>query len=425
MSRVPASRVAAVAVTALTVIACARQPAAVSPADDVARLLDDWHLAASRADLEGYLGPMAPGGVFLGTDGSERWTAKEFREFVAPWFERGQGWTYTPTKRHVSVAPDGRTAWFDERLDSDDYGELRGSGVLVLADGGWELVQYNMSFVLPNGITRPVVRMVRSAASTPAPASLPAGTWFTTVTYRSVCDGCPAPRFAVIAGIFADRADCGAALRRLESVPLQVGYPLVIHTDELAPVDEDLEGIVIVLALVESEGEGAAWLEAVGPGVGAARIIGLLDRDAAYDRAYRSVEGGEDGELVQARVVRIQAGPPVPAYLEAELDALEEARDAAGSAMPKPVCEVAGGDFFVIEDRRFNFRYYSHAMVACPDGTPALVDWRSTLLDTALVPDADGRGIMRQVVGAECDSPVIESWYYDDRGRYRGPELHQ
>ena len=31
----------------------------------------------------------------------------------------------------------------------------------------------------------------------------------------------------------------------------------------------------------------------------------------------------------------------------------------------------------------------------------------------------EGRGILSQVVGAECDSPLVETWYYDDRGRYR------
>jgi len=424
MSRAAALPVVAIAVVA---IACGGKTAAVPQTDAIARLLDEWHLAASRADLEGYLGPMAPGGVFLGTDGAERWTTEEFREFVRPHFERGQGWTYVPSNRHITLAPDGRTAWFDERLESDDYGELRGSGVIVLSADGWRLVQYNMSFVLPNGITRPVVRMVRRAGSPPAPAALPAGTWFATVTYRSVCDGCPPPRFAVIAGVFADRADCDDALRKLASVPLQVGYPLVIHTDELAPVDEGLEGVAVVLALMETREDCEAWVEAAGPRVGKTRIVELLDREAAYDRAYRLVESGEEGELVQARVVRIQAGRPTPAYRAEDLDASEEAEGAGktGSSIPQPACMIDGGDFFVIKDRQFNFLYYSHALVSCPDGSPALVSWRATLLDTAIVPDDEGRGILRQVVGAECDSPVIESWYYDDRGRYRGPEPRQ
>ncbi|MBW2276882.1 MAG: nuclear transport factor 2 family protein [Deltaproteobacteria bacterium] len=129
--------------------------------DDVNQLLDDWHRAASAADLDGYIGPLSDDAVFMGTDATERWSAEEFAEFVAPYFEKGQGWTYAPRDRHVMLSQNGRTAWFDERLDSEKYGELRGTGVLRLGDQGWELAHYSMSFPVPNDVTKSVVALIR------------------------------------------------------------------------------------------------------------------------------------------------------------------------------------------------------------------------------------------------------------------------
>lgn len=129
--------------------------------DDVNRLLDDWHRAASEADQQGYIGPLAADAVFLGTDPTERWSVEQFAEFVAPYFDEGQGWTYLPRDRQVMLSADGATAWFDERLDNEKYGELRGTGVLRRTDQGWELVQYNMSFPVPNDVTRSLVALIR------------------------------------------------------------------------------------------------------------------------------------------------------------------------------------------------------------------------------------------------------------------------
>jgi ketosteroid isomerase-like protein len=130
-------------------------------------LLDDWHRAAAAADLEGYLGPLADDAVFIGTDATERWSAAEFAEFVAPYFERGQGWTYEPRDRRVMLADDGTLAWFDERLDNEKYGELRGTGVLRRSDRGWQIVHYSMSFPVPNDVTKSVVALIRGSEAAP------------------------------------------------------------------------------------------------------------------------------------------------------------------------------------------------------------------------------------------------------------------
>ena len=132
---------------------------------EIGRAIDAYHDAASTADLEAYIGLMAPGGVFLGTDATERWTRDEFRAFCEPYFAAGRGWTYVPTDRHIDVS--GRVAWFDEILANEAYGTLRGSGVLSRHRGGWRIEQYNLTFLVPNGIAKEVVEQIRTFEAAP------------------------------------------------------------------------------------------------------------------------------------------------------------------------------------------------------------------------------------------------------------------
>jgi ketosteroid isomerase-like protein len=134
---------------------------------DVNHVLDDWHRAASKADEARYFGHLAEDAVFLGTDATERWTKEEFIAFVHPYFSKGQGWTYMPRDRHVMISSDRGLAWFDERLDNDKYGELRGTGVLRNENGVWKIVHYSMVFPIPNEVTKEVVENIRSAESHP------------------------------------------------------------------------------------------------------------------------------------------------------------------------------------------------------------------------------------------------------------------
>ena len=131
-----------------------------SPKGDVDHVLDDFHRAASEADGERYFAHFAPGGVFLGTDSSERWTVGEFQAYAEPFFEQGRGWTYVPRDRHIAFNERGDVAWFDELLDSDKYGEARGSGVLVKSDGHWKIAHYSLSFPIPNDVALEVVGII-------------------------------------------------------------------------------------------------------------------------------------------------------------------------------------------------------------------------------------------------------------------------
>jgi ketosteroid isomerase-like protein len=125
-------------------------------------LLDEFHAAASAADEMRYFATLAPGAVFIGTAPGDRWGGQEFREFVHGYFPDGKGWTYAPSDRAVEVAEDGRTAWFDERLENDSYGECRGTGVLQLHDGEWKIEQYNLSIPIPDELAAEVVQRIRA-----------------------------------------------------------------------------------------------------------------------------------------------------------------------------------------------------------------------------------------------------------------------
>ncbi len=139
---------------------------------DIDKVLDAFHLAASRADLQEYFELLAPDVIFMGTAAEERWTLEEFRNYVMPYFSKGIGWTYVPSDRHISFTKDGQYAWFDERLSSHKYGELRGSGVLRREYGVWKIVFYNMMFPIPNDMTKKVVHIIRNKTEKPAPPEI-------------------------------------------------------------------------------------------------------------------------------------------------------------------------------------------------------------------------------------------------------------
>ncbi len=129
---------------------------------DIEAVLDDFHLAASEADSERYFGHLAEESIFLGTDMTERWTKAEFQGYAEPHFSAGRGWTYVPQERHIYVGADGRAAWFDEILLNEKYGEVRGTGALVLEEDTWRIVQYHLTVPVPNDLLGTVVEMIRA-----------------------------------------------------------------------------------------------------------------------------------------------------------------------------------------------------------------------------------------------------------------------
>lgn len=141
-------------------------PAALPPDErEAARALDAFHAAAAAADSAGLLARFDAEGTFLGTDGRERWQGEAFRAFVRERLAGGRGWVMRPRRRALQA--EGAMAWFDEDLDHEGLGRLRGSGVLRRgADGAWRVLLYDLSVPIPNE-RLPAVQAVLSG--TPAP----------------------------------------------------------------------------------------------------------------------------------------------------------------------------------------------------------------------------------------------------------------
>jgi ketosteroid isomerase-like protein len=131
---------------------------------DVERLLDDWHRAAAKADAAGYWSLLEADAVFIGTDAAERWSRDEFERLYRKHFEEGKAWTFVPRDRHVYVSAEGDLAWFDERLDTEKLGELRGSGVARRTTAGWRIAHYVLSVPVPNALLSELVLKIAASS---------------------------------------------------------------------------------------------------------------------------------------------------------------------------------------------------------------------------------------------------------------------
>jgi SnoaL-like domain len=121
--------------------------------------IDNWHLAATKADAKAYFGSIAEGGIFIGTDATERWTKEQFYTFAKPHFDKGKAWDFKAYDRTVHVSNDGRFVWFSELLTTW-MGVCRGSGTLENTANGWKIQQYHLSVTVPNDLIRNFITLV-------------------------------------------------------------------------------------------------------------------------------------------------------------------------------------------------------------------------------------------------------------------------
>lgn len=131
------------------------------PAAVLESLLDQWHLAAARADFETYTSLMTPDAVFIGTDPTENWKGQEFREFAKPYFDLGKAWSFNKLERHIFVAENQQTAWFDELLNTQ-MGICRGSGIILNTENGWKIAHYVLSIAVPNDQVETLTQMKKN-----------------------------------------------------------------------------------------------------------------------------------------------------------------------------------------------------------------------------------------------------------------------
>ncbi len=156
-------------ITAVFIVGCSEQVRTEAESNssyndinqsDINSVLDNWHLAASKGDLDHYIGAMTEGAIFMGTDEHERWTRAELKAYAEPHFGDGHGWTYTPRDRFIRTNAFGDVAWVDETLDHDRYGVLRGTAVLRENGEVWRIAHYSLTFLIPNEKVEDVMRVV-------------------------------------------------------------------------------------------------------------------------------------------------------------------------------------------------------------------------------------------------------------------------
>lgn len=126
---------------------------------DIEALLDSFHEAAAVADLPIYFNAFAEGATFLGTDVSEVWDIPTYRKIVEN--SGTKGWVYIKRHRDITVASNASSAWFHEVLDSVKYGTSRGTGTLIKTNKGWKIVQYHLSFPIPNQLSKEFTAKIR------------------------------------------------------------------------------------------------------------------------------------------------------------------------------------------------------------------------------------------------------------------------
>jgi ketosteroid isomerase-like protein len=134
-------------------------PATVNTTDEtkaINTLLDNWHAAAAKADYNAYFDKIATDGRYIGTDAGENWDKKAFAAFSKPYFDKGKAWDFKALERHVYFSKDGKTAWFDELLDTW-MKVCRGSGVLEKEGNQWKIKHYVLSMTIPNDISNDVI----------------------------------------------------------------------------------------------------------------------------------------------------------------------------------------------------------------------------------------------------------------------------
>ncbi|MDP5099055.1 MAG: nuclear transport factor 2 family protein [Crocinitomicaceae bacterium] len=112
-------------------------------------LIDNWHLAATKADFSGYFDVMDETFVFLGTAPDERWGKEDFSAFSKPYFDKGQAWDFKAKNRVWMFSKNKKIAWFDEDLETWMEG-CRGSGIVIKKKGEWKIVYYNLTVLIEN-----------------------------------------------------------------------------------------------------------------------------------------------------------------------------------------------------------------------------------------------------------------------------------
>lgn len=126
--------------------------------ENINLVINQWHQAATDAKFEEYFNKMHPSSIFIGTDATENWDKTAFMNYAKPHFDKGKAWKFNVLERNLFISNDGKTAWFDELLNTS-MKICRGSGVLVLENNQWYIKHYVLSMTIPNDNSKAVIEI--------------------------------------------------------------------------------------------------------------------------------------------------------------------------------------------------------------------------------------------------------------------------
>ena len=137
-----------------------QEPQSVDEAAAIDKLLNNWHLAATKADTS-FFDYLDSNAIYIGTDASERWTRSEFEVFALPYFRKGKAWEFKTIERKVYLTDIDDIAWFDETLDTW-MGVCRSSGVVrKMKNGEWKIKHYHLSCTVPNDKIKQFIDLIK------------------------------------------------------------------------------------------------------------------------------------------------------------------------------------------------------------------------------------------------------------------------
>lgn len=245
---------------------------------------------------------------------------------------------------------------------------------------------------------------VRPAVERPAADPLPAGIYWT--GYKT-CEGCPTPA-AITASLSLSIDQARARLARAPAAELAVGYPVVVHSDQIR--SNAGVGILVIYGMHASAADAEAWRGYLG--------------SREVEASVFTVEAGDQAPSKEGAKVITQTlpGGARPAYFPAHVEAAERAayeaeqwlEPEAVAAKLEAACQIPAGSIYVAEENELE--WYRWAPVMCGDER-ALIPWRASRLGNAVVIRRGGGYVLRQITAVECDSPTFQEWQYTRAGK--------
>lgn len=129
--------------------------------NSIDKLINEWHINAAEANFDAYFDVLDEDFYFIGTDASEKWIKKDFKEFCKPHFADGSAWDFKPFKREIFLNDRQDFAWFDEQLETH-MGVCMSSGVLMKVNKNWKIKHYQLSLHVPNEIVQDFKKLVEA-----------------------------------------------------------------------------------------------------------------------------------------------------------------------------------------------------------------------------------------------------------------------